>query len=114
VYAFNCPNPKCPLYIVLPRQSHLGNFGDQSNPSKGTWPILYLCLHCGQLSEVPSGAIHLATVETQDHYQLVRYDFASDQSGSLQHCAIYTQEAEVGIAYRALRHKTPAKQLNVF
>jgi len=98
-----CPN--CSDYIVLPRQSHLGKFGDQLNPSKDIWPILYLCLPCGQLSEIPAQAIHSEEVETRDRNQLVRYDFASGQSDSLCHCAIYTQETAFGIAYRALRQQ---------
>jgi|ERR1039458_708725 hypothetical protein len=105
VYAFKCQNPKCPLYIALPRQSHLGKFDDQLSPATEIWPIQYLCLDCGHLSGVPSESIRLEAVETQDQYQLVRYDFASDQSGFLHHCAICTQEDEFGIAYRALRHQ---------
>jgi hypothetical protein len=54
---------------------------------------------------VPVEAIRLEAFETRDRYQLVRYDFASDQSGFLYHCAIYTEENEFGIAYRALRQQ---------
>lgn len=87
---FNCL--KCSDHTVLPRRSHLGRFDDQSSPSKDIWPIRYLCLYCGQSFEVLEGMIHRASVEMQDRYQLVRYDFSSDQSGTLRHVAIYTKE----------------------
>jgi hypothetical protein len=105
VYTFRCPNPNCTDYFVLPRQTHLGKFDDQSSPSKDIWPILYLCLCCEQLSEVPAQAICQERVETQGQYRLVRYDFSSDQSGSLQHFGIYTKEKRGGIADQAIRQQ---------
>jgi hypothetical protein len=36
--------------------------------------------------------IRLEVAETQDQYQLVRYDFSTDQSGSIESFAIYTKE----------------------
>jgi hypothetical protein len=88
-----CPN--CARSIVLPRQSHLGKFDGQITPSMDIWPINFLCLPCGLVSEIQSRAIHLEELEMQDQYQLVRYDFASDQSGALAHVPIYTREARL-------------------
>lgn len=90
VYTFHCPN--CPDHTVLPRRSHLGIFDGQSSPAKDIWPIRYLCLYCGRPYVVHVQAIHPEVAETQDLYQLVRYDFSSVQSGSLEHYAIYTKE----------------------
>jgi hypothetical protein len=109
-----CLNEMCQNHtkqLVLPRQSHLGKFDDLPNPTKEIWPILFLCQTCGHMSEILDALIHPATVEKLGQNQLVRYDFASDQSGSLQHCAIYTQETEFDIAYRALRSQNGSEAI---
>lgn len=41
---------------------------------------------------IPWKALRLKEVETQDRYQLVRYDFSNGQSPELAHVAIYTRE----------------------
>jgi hypothetical protein len=92
VHLFHCPNKNCHDHTVLPRQSHLGRFDGRSNPATDIWPIRYLCLYCGQPSAVQASKIRQDSVETQDQYQLVRYDFSSDRSGSLEHFGIYTKE----------------------
>lgn len=93
-YLFRCPNLKCSDYTVLPRQSHLGNFDGLSNPSKGIWPINYLCRRCELGYEISESMIHREGVETLALGQLVRYDFSSDQLGFLMHCEIYCKENE--------------------
>ena len=98
-----CSNEKCPEYAVLPRQSHLGKFDEQAGPSAGVWPILYLCLPCGRLSRVRAEMIRqVEEAEALTQYQLVRYDFSSERSGTSHHCAIYTQETGFDIAHRVL------------
>jgi hypothetical protein len=92
VHLFRCPNQKCSNYAVLPRQSHLGTFADQPSPAKDIWPIRYLCRSCGLASEIPAQAIHPEEAEMPEQNQLVRYDFSSDQSGSLVSFAIYSKE----------------------
>jgi len=92
VHLFRCPNQKCSDYAVLPRQSHLGRFADQPSPAKDIWPIRYLCRSCGLASEIPAQAIHPEEAEMPEQNQLVRYDFSSDQSGSLVNFAIYSKE----------------------
>jgi hypothetical protein len=41
---------------------------------------------------IPAQAIRPEEPENPDQNQLVRYDFSSDQSGSVRHVAIYTLE----------------------
>jgi hypothetical protein len=87
-------------YIALPLASHLGKFDGEVNPSKDVWPINFLCLRCNLLFGIPPEAIHLRGAETRDRNQLVRYDFASDQSGILRHFGIYTVENAASTPYR--------------
>jgi hypothetical protein len=94
VYAFNCPNPKCPLYTVLPRESRLGKFDSQLNPSKGIWPIQYLCRSCNQPFEVQSEAIHPRPAESTNQSQLIQYVFSNGQPDSLVRIWIYCKESE--------------------
>lgn len=94
----HCPN--CLNYTPLPLESHLGEFDFEVNPSKDSWPIRFLCLQCKLLFGIPPEAIHLRDAETRDRNQLVRYDFASDQSGILRHFGIYTIEKTGPIPYR--------------
>ncbi|MGB6690474.1 MAG: hypothetical protein WBE76_21780 [Terracidiphilus sp.] len=93
-----CPN--CGRYTVLPPRSHLGTFDNEASPSKDIWPINYLCLRCGQLSVIPAQTIRSARPGKQDQYQVVRYDFASVQSGTLRHIALYTREKTDSSTYR--------------
>jgi hypothetical protein len=94
VFAFNCPNPKCPLYIVLPRQSLLGEFDGQPRPAEDIWPIRYLCRSCGLASEVQAKAIHPKILETRDRNPLVQYIFSNGQPSSLVRISIYCKESE--------------------
>ena len=107
VYLFNCPGKKHNDHIVLPTQSHLGKFDGLSDPSKDIWPIRYLCLYCGQASVIDDNMIRREAADTQDRYQLVRYDFASGQSGTLQHFAIYTKEPISDLNMRHVGIETP-------
>jgi len=88
--------PSCSSCIILPRPSHLWVSDDQLNPSKHVWPINFWCLPCGKLSQIPTEAIQRIDAEAQSQYQLVRYDFTSDQSGLVRNVGIYTQERESG------------------
>ena len=91
VYVIHCPNNKCPDYTALPLRSLPEKFGGPPNQAKDIWPITYLCLRCKQLSVVPDGAIHRATVETRDQSQLIRYDFSNGPPNSAKHCRIYAK-----------------------
>src|SRR5208282_6844950 len=47
LWAFDVECPECHDSIVLPRQSPLGRFDGQADPSKGAWPAEFLCSSCG-------------------------------------------------------------------
>jgi hypothetical protein len=92
VCLFRCSNAKCSIDIVLPRQSHLGQFDDLANPATGIWPITYLCQRCGRVSEVPAEAIRQEISGTRDRGPLFRYDFSNGRPDSPARFVIYTQE----------------------
>jgi hypothetical protein len=92
VYLIHCPNDQCPDYAILPRQSHLGRFDEAEVPATDIWPITYFCQCCRHTSEVPFEKICLENAETQNHDQIVRYDFSNGQQNSLVRFQIYTKE----------------------
>jgi hypothetical protein len=107
VHLFRCPNQKCTDFSVLPRQSHLGDFATKPSPAKDIWPIRYLCRSCGLASEIPVQAIHTEGVEMPVQNQLVRYDFSSDQSGSLVSLAVYSKERRLHRTSPDIRREDP-------
>jgi hypothetical protein len=92
VYLIRCPNTGCRGYNVLTRQILPKQLGGLLDPATDIWPITYLCHRCGQASEIPFESIRQEKAETRGHNQLVRYDFSSDQSGSLKHFRIFCEE----------------------
>ena len=93
-YVFHCQTPECRDYTVLPHRSHLGTFDDQLDPSKGIWPITYLCQSCGHVSVVPAGMIRPEDIEAQARSPLVWYEFSNGLQHSLERFSIYSKESQ--------------------
>ena len=93
--------------FVLPRESHLGRFGDEPYLPKDIWPIDFLCLPHGHVCRVGPETIHLDSVETlgQGLHEAVlwkiEYECARQNCGQRQ--TIYTRYSAAGEQSDVLR-----------
>jgi len=103
--------------FVLPRESHLGRFGDEPYLPTGIWPIDFLCLPHGHVCRVGREAIRLEGVAAlapglhEGVLWEIEYECARQNCGQRQ--TIYTRYSAVGTQADVLRDvlKTRARVL---
>jgi hypothetical protein len=93
--------------FVLPRESHLGRFGDEPYLPTGIWPIDFLCLPHGHVCRVDLQTIRLESVETlgqglhEAFLWKIEYECARQNCGQRQ--TIYTRYSAVGAQSDVIR-----------
>lgn len=102
--------PVCAEPIPLPHQSLLGTFSGQQNQPTGEWPLTFLCIPRGRLSECLARDIQFGPVGRPGHSlqsSLLRIEAVCAREGCAKSHVIYswfyTAEPLLGIADAVLR-----------